>query len=140
MFGLQADVLLGNPQLVQCPCLSQAARLYRITMTAFPLLTEPFILAALAMLIAAPAVSLFLRRRKPWLSRLRRKPLLTANEAEVFHRLQRALPGFHVFPQVSFSAFVTDDGQLSSKAQWAVRAKMKVRTLCVKHVSRLCLI
>jgi hypothetical protein len=40
------------------------------------------------------------------------KPLLTANEAEFFHRLQRALPGFHVFPQMSFAAFLTDDGQL----------------------------
>ncbi len=57
------------------------------------------------------------------MSRLRRKPLLTANEAEFFHRLQRALPGFHVFPQVSFAAFLTDDGQLFRNAQWAVRAK-----------------
>jgi hypothetical protein len=28
-----------------------------------------------------------------------------------------------VFPQVSFAAFLTDDGQLSRNAQWAVRAK-----------------
>jgi very-short-patch-repair endonuclease len=68
-------------------------------------------------------VFLLLRGRKPWLTRLRRKPLLTTNEAVFFHRLQRALPRFHVFPQVSFSAFLTDDGQLSGKAQWAVRAK-----------------
>jgi hypothetical protein len=92
-------------------------------MAAFPLLTDPFILAAVALLVVAPAVFLLLRGRKPWLPRLRRKPLLTANEAEFFHRLQRALPGFHVFPQVSFAAFLTDDGQLSRKAQWAVRAK-----------------
>jgi Protein of unknown function (DUF2726) len=52
-----------------------------------------------------------LRTRKPWLSRVRRKSLLTANESEFFHRLQRALPGFHVFAQVSFGAFLTDDGQ-----------------------------
>jgi hypothetical protein len=68
-------------------------------------------------------VFLLLRGRKPWLTRLRRKPLLTTNEAVFSHRLQRALPRFHVFPQVSFSAFLTDDGQLSGKAQWAVRAK-----------------
>jgi hypothetical protein len=68
-------------------------------------------------------VFLLLRGRKPWLTRLRRKPLLTTNEAVFLHRLQRALPRFHVFPQVSFSAFLTDDGQLSGKAQWAVRAK-----------------
>lgn len=88
-----------------------------------PLLTDPFMLAAVALLLAAPAVFLFFRGRKPWLSRVLRKPLLTPNEAEFFHRLQRALPGFHVFPQVSFAAFLTDDGQLARKAQWAVRAK-----------------
>ena len=87
------------------------------------LLTDPHILAVLVLLLAAPAVFLFFRSRKSWLSRLRRKPLLTPNEAEFFHRLQRALPGFHVFPQVSFAAFLTDDGQLSRNAQWAVRAK-----------------
>ncbi len=89
----------------------------------FPLLIDPLTIAAVALLLAAPAVFLFFRSRKPWLSRVRRKPLLTANEAEFFHRLQRALPGFHVFPQVSFGAFLTDDGQLSKNAQWAVRAK-----------------
>jgi hypothetical protein len=68
-------------------------------------------------------VFLLLRGRKPWPTRFRRKPLLTTNEAVFFHRLHRALPRFHVFPQVSFSAFLTDDGQLSGKAQWAVRAK-----------------
>jgi hypothetical protein len=59
-------------------------------MAAFPLLTDPFILAAVALLVAA-AVLLLLTGRKPWLSRLRRKPLLITNEAEFFHRLQRAL-------------------------------------------------
>jgi len=88
-----------------------------------PLLSDPFILAAVAILVIAPAVFLIIRGRKPWLSRIRRKPLLTANEAEFFHRLQRALPGFYVFPQVSFAAFLTDDGQLSRNAQWAVRAR-----------------
>jgi hypothetical protein len=92
-------------------------------MAAFPLLTDPLILAAVALLLAVPAAFLLFGGRRPWLARLRRKPLLTANEAEFFHRLQRALPGFHVFPQVSFAAFLTDDGQLSRNAQWAVRAK-----------------
>jgi Protein of unknown function (DUF2726) len=85
--------------------------------------TNSLILAAVALLFSAPAVFLFVRIRKPWLTRLRRKRLLTANEVEFFHRLQRALPGFHVFPQVSFGALLTDDGQLSRNAQWAVRAK-----------------
>lgn len=75
------------------------------------------------MLALTGAVVLLLRSRKPWLTRIRRKPLLTANEAEFFNRLQRALPAFHVFPRVSFAAFLTDDGKLPSKAQWAVRAK-----------------
>lgn len=91
-------------------------------MTAFHFLTEPFIFTVVTLLLAAPAVFLFLWVRRPWLARIRRKPLLTANEAEFFHRLLRALPGFYVFPQVSFGAFLTDDGQLSRNAQWAVRA------------------
>src|ERR1017187_1166046 len=93
-------------------------------MPASRFLTDPLILTAVVLLLAAPpAVFLFVRGRKPWLSRLRRKPLLTANEAEFFHRLQRALPGFHVFPQVALAAFLTDDGQLSRNAQWALRPK-----------------
>jgi hypothetical protein len=60
-----------------------------------------------ALLAVAAATGVFLPTRRPWLTRLRRKPLLTANESEFFHRLQRALPGFHVFPQVSFTAFLT---------------------------------
>jgi hypothetical protein len=92
-------------------------------MAALPLIAHPFMLPAAAMLLAATVVFLFLRHRRPGLARLRRKPLLTANEAEFFHRLQRALPGFQVFPQVSFAAFLTDDGTLSQKARSAIRAK-----------------
>jgi hypothetical protein len=106
-------------------------------MPAFPLPTDPSVLAALALVMAAPAVFLLCRMRKPWLTRIRRKPLLTANEAEFFHRLQRALPGFHVFPQVSFAAFLTDDGQLSRKAKWAVRARFDRKVadfvICNRH-------
>jgi hypothetical protein len=91
-------------------------------MAALSLLTEPLVIAA-ALIIAIAAAFILVGGRKPWIARLRRKPLLTANEAEFFHRLQRALPGFLVFPQVSFAAFLTDDGQLSRNAQWAVRAK-----------------
>jgi hypothetical protein len=95
----------------------------QLSMAALPFLTDPFMVAAVVLLLAAPVVFLFLRGRKPWLARLRRKPLLTPNEVEFLYRLQRALPRFHVFPQVSFAAFLTDDGQLSRNAQWAVRAK-----------------
>lgn len=92
-------------------------------MVPYPLLSEPLTLSAVALLLAAPAVFLISRGRKPWLSGLRRKPLLTANEAEFFYRLQRALPGLHVFPQVAFAALLTHSGQCSRNPQWAVRAK-----------------
>lgn len=34
------------------------------------------------------------------------KPILTNNEREFFHRLQRALPDYHVFPQVAVNALL----------------------------------
>ncbi|MGJ5813613.1 DUF2726 domain-containing protein [Paludibaculum fermentans] len=77
---------------------------------------------ALVLLVVAPAVFL-LFRRKPWLSRIRRRALLTPNETEFFHRLQRALPAYRVFPQVAFAALLTDDGALSRRARWALRAR-----------------
>ncbi len=80
------------------------------------------ILAALAILAILATVVWSLRARKPWLSRIQRKPLLTSNEAEFFRRLQRALPAYLVFPQVSFAAIITDDGKLSNSARWSVRA------------------
>src|SRR5712664_883412 len=86
-------------------------------------LTDPFNMAGVAALIALAAAALFLRSRKHWLAHIRRKPLLTPNETEFFHRLQRALPSYHVFPQVSFAALLTDDGKLSRQARWTVRAK-----------------
>jgi hypothetical protein len=88
-----------------------------------PILTDPLNLAALAALIALTLALLLLRGRKPWLARIQRKALLTPNETEFFQRLQRALPSYHVFPQVSFAALLTDDGKLSAKARWSVRAK-----------------
>jgi hypothetical protein len=91
-------------------------------MASLPLSIDQLIFTAVA-LIAVIAFAILFRVRKPWLSRLRSKALLTANEAEFFRRLQRALPGFHVFPQVSFAAFLTDDGQLSRNATWNLRAK-----------------
>ena len=68
-------------------------------------------------------VIIWLLPRKPWLSRIRSKPLLTNNETEFFHRLQRALPACHVFPQVAFGALLTDDRKLSRKARWSLRAR-----------------
>src|SRR5262249_40990185 len=42
---------------------------------------------------------------------------------EFFHRLQRALPAYRVFPQVSFAALMTDDSALSRQARWSLRAR-----------------
>jgi hypothetical protein len=89
----------------------------------YPPLADPLTLAAIAALIVLALVLLLFRARTPWLARIQRKALLTANETEFFQRLQRALPSHHVFPQVSFAALLTDDGKLSAKARWSVRAK-----------------
>lgn len=88
----------------------------------FPFPADRLIIAALAGLgLLAAAIWLF-RDRRPWLSRIHPKPLLTSNEAEFFRRLQRALPAYLVLPQVSFAALITDDGKLSSNARWSIRA------------------
>ncbi len=83
---------------------------------------RPASLALLSLALFAVAW-LFRRSRKPWLSHIQRKPVLTNNEKEFFYRLKRALPQMHVFPQVAFAAFLTDDGRLSTNARWSVRAK-----------------
>jgi len=89
----------------------------------YAILTDPLNLAALAALIVLAVAFFLLRASKPWLARIQRKALLTPNETEFFQRLQRALPSYHVFPQVSFAALLTDDGRLSRNARWSVRAK-----------------
>ena len=90
---------------------------------AYPFLADPLNLAAIVALIALAVVLLLVRSRKSWLTRVRRKSLLTPNETEFFHRLIRALPSYCVFPQVSFAAFLTDDGKLSRNSRWSLRAK-----------------
>src|SRR5579863_1331397 len=77
----------------------------------------------MAAILLILVVIVWLVPRKPWLSRIRRKPLLTPNETEFFHRLQRALPAYHVFPQVPFAALLTVDSKLSGKARWSIRAR-----------------
>lgn len=52
-----------------------------------------------------------------------RKPLMTANEREFFQRLRKALPAYHVSPQVAFGAFLSDDVRLSGKTRWNIRAR-----------------
>jgi very-short-patch-repair endonuclease len=80
-------------------------------------------LAIIVLVVLGVAAAFLSPGRKAWLSHITAKPLMTANEIEFFQRLQRALPAYQVFPQVSFAAILTDDGKLSSKARWSVRAR-----------------
>ena len=56
-------------------------------------------------------------------------PLLIADEAECFRRLQLALPAHHAFPQVAFATLLTDDGRLSRQARWSMRGSLRVVAL-----------
>jgi very-short-patch-repair endonuclease len=84
---------------------------------------DPINLACLAGLLILVPIVLLLRNQTSWMRRIQRKPLLTPNETEFFHRLQRALPAYQVFPQVAFAAFLTDDKKLSRNARWSLRAR-----------------
>lgn len=89
----------------------------------FRALTDHQAVTALVVVAFLLAVVALLTRRSSWHSHVRGKPILTPNEREFFYRLQKALPSLHVFPQVSFAAFIADDGTLSRKAQWSLRAR-----------------
>jgi hypothetical protein len=100
------------------------------TTTTMPSVTEHFhrpggslFAAAIVAFVLLIILAAFLKGSKPWLARIQRKPLMTDNEKAFFGRLQRALPGHLVFPQVSFAAFLTDDGELARQKRWAVRAR-----------------
>jgi hypothetical protein len=86
-------------------------------------LAYPLNLGALAALVLFVFAVMLLRGRSSWLSHIQRKALLTSNEIEFFHRLNRALPSYQVFAQVSFVAFLTDDGKLSRNSRWSLRAR-----------------
>jgi hypothetical protein len=90
--------------------------------SAYPVSSEPPTVTAAILWILVVAIAV-LRPRKPRLSQIQTKPLLTPNETEFFHRLQRALSGYHVFPQVPFAALLTVDRKLSGKARWSLRAR-----------------
>jgi hypothetical protein len=91
--------------------------------TSYPFLADPLNAGGIAVLILLAVFLLLVRRRNSWLVHIKRKALLTPNETEFFHRLQRALPAYQVFPQVSFAAFLTDDGKLGKNARWSLRAR-----------------
>ena len=80
-------------------------------------------MAAIVLLLLVVSIWLLRPSPTPWLSQIRKKPLLTPNETEFFHRLQRALSAYHVFPQVPFAALLTVDSKLSRKDRWSIRSR-----------------
>lgn len=49
------------------------------------------------------------------------RPILTDNECEFFHRLQRALPEYHIFPQVAANALLEVAPDVPRQRYHAVR-------------------
>lgn len=49
------------------------------------------------------------------------RAFMTGNEIEFYHRLTRALPEFHVFPQVSMGALVQPNVPSSHPQYWQIR-------------------
>lgn len=78
-------------------------------------------LLLIAVVLAAVAAVLAPRIRRARLDGLKAKPLMTDNEREFFHRLERALPGYYVFPQVAFASFLTHDSSMAGSTRIALR-------------------
>lgn len=51
------------------------------------------------------------------------RPILSENELEFFHRLQRALPAYHVFPQVAANALLKVAAAVPKQRTHAARNK-----------------
>jgi hypothetical protein len=84
-----------------------------------PTALHPFLTSSLEIVVVVAFIILALafllsRKPKPWLSCIRSKSLLTQNEVDFFHRLERALPDYHVFPQVAFGTILDVDGKKDS--------------------------
>jgi hypothetical protein len=73
---------------------------------------------------AAPSVvsqeALLSSRKAPDLSLLARKRITTENERYFFNKLVRALPQYHVFTQVAFSAILKPADGLSKKDHYSI--------------------
>ena len=74
----------------------------------------PFALLLVVVLLLS-RVARFTRRPSPVVSA---KPLLSNNEIEFFYRLNRALPDYHVFPQVALGAILQAD-EFSSRGYFS---------------------
>jgi hypothetical protein len=79
-----------------------------------PIVSNPLLIAVIVLVVVLAVAIRVVNAPKPWHSRIRPKPLLTPNEVEFFHRLERALPNYHVFPQVAFGAILDVDGKKDS--------------------------
>lgn len=73
--------------------------------------------------IAAPT------KKVPFLSLITRKAIVTDNEREFLSRLLTALPDYHIFPQVAFSAILKPVHWLSEEEQTRVFRKFAQKRL-----------
>ena len=67
-------------------------------------------------------------------SRYAAKALLTANEKEFFHRLCKALPNYHVFPQVSMGQLIATRKLQGDRANEHLRARNRYAQKAVDFV------
>jgi very-short-patch-repair endonuclease len=61
----------------------------------------------------------------PRKSVLRQKSVLTDNETEFFGRLQRALPDYEIWPQVSMGALLQPRVSMSKRDSWRLRREFQ---------------
>src|SRR5437773_1134951 len=75
-------------------------------------------------------------------SKYRRAPLMTPNEIEFFNRLNRALPDFHVFPQVAMAALIApvDSFKSNRAAYWQINQKRFDYAVYTKSMGLVCIV
>lgn len=81
-------------------------------------------LAAGIVVMAAAAIAALLRSGRP---AYRARPIMTPNEREFYGRLQRALPGFHICPQVAMHALLEPTAsqfEARRRAFWRISQKV----------------
>jgi hypothetical protein len=81
--------------------------------------THLLLLLAVLVVVAALIFKKGGHSKKPVL--YKKKRLLTPNEIEFFHRLCKALPDYHVFPQVSMGALMSPASGVSKQDYLPVR-------------------
>lgn len=79
-------------------------------------MNSPLALVALLFILLAFAVITMRLGSRSDLGAYRGRKLMTENEREFFWRLRRALPGYHVFPQVAMSALLEASSGNSKRA------------------------